>query len=278
MRLKKAATRFDKTKAEDAYNSAVGFMCQLAPLDLYKIDGTAVKRRQMSTGTDITMPPRSVIRIDGQPYLVGSDSPDFWRGERIRNNYVLQGADHTANLYSIAQALANTAPATAYASLDFNKNMTDERDSSEYHSQYNIFFGGGEPVLEGGLINIGSRWFYVKNAYISVSGLLVTLTSELDPPLFETINYGSRTYVPATDTYTATTTSVKVMRVRWQEHFSRLSKSTEKHENGDAQLFVLKSAMATAKPSDTLALSDGTWRVLAVQDEGTVLSLHVRRA
>jgi hypothetical protein len=278
MKLKKAAGRFDNTVAFDAYDPSVSFMCQLAPLDLYKVDSTAVKRRQASTVPDANIPARRCIKIDGQPYLIGDGSPDFWMGERIRNNYVLQGADHLAGLYTVAQALANDTPTIAYASLDFNKNMTDERDSSEYHSQYNIFLSGGESVAEGTLIKIGVRWFYIRQAYVSVSGLFVTLANELGGSVFETVNFGTKTYNPVTDTYTGSTNSVTVLRLRWPEHFSRLSSGTQKHENGDMQLLALKASVPSAKPSDTVVLSDGTWRVLAVQDEGAVLNMHVRRA
>ena len=61
-----------------------------------------------------------------------------------------------------------------------------------------------------------------------------------------------------------------------QEHFRYLTKASETYERGDQQVFVLKSV--TPKPSDNLTLSDGVWRVLSAQDEGTLWSLHVRRA
>ena len=274
MKLHTAARRFDRTPAADAYTPATTFLCQLAPLDLYKIDATAVKRREMSCAPSVTIPTRQAITIDGQVFLVGDGSSDQWEGTKIRTNYVLQGADHLASLTTIAAALANTAATSAYASLDFSKFQSDSRESADYLPQYQIFIASAETKPE--LIQAGGVWYLVKEGYLSVSGLQSLLTNELRDPVFETITYGARTYAPVTDTWSGTTSSVKIFRVRWTEHFRYLTKASENYERGDMQVFVLKSAL-TPKVSDKLTLSDGAWTVLSIQDEGLTWSLHVRR-
>lgn len=276
MYLSNAAAWFDKTVATDAYTPATSFLCQLAPLDLYKIDGAAVKRRQMSCAPNVTIPARGVIAIDGQTYLVGDGSPDHWNGDVIRNNFVLQGCDSQASLNSIAAELAGTAAVTAYAALVFSKYLPDGADSSKYPPQYQVFVSGYESVPADSLVKIGSQWYLVKDSYASLSGLTVALANELKGTVFETITASVRTYVPSSDSHTSTTSSIKVMRVRWQEHFTYLSKAQISYDRGDEQVFILKSAM-TPKPGDTLALSDGTWKILDVQSESLVWSCHVRR-
>lgn len=276
MLLADVAKWADNTVAADAYNPATTLRLQLSPLDLYKIDGTAVRRRQASAAPAVNMPARRTLNIDGEIFLVGESSPDMWMGSRIRNNYVLQGADFLADIYTVAQALANSSPSQAWAALNFNKNMTDERANSDYHSQYNIYFANGEMLLAGNLIHADNRWFLVRQAYTSVSGLVVTLANQIDDPVFETVTFASRTYVPATDGYTQSTSSVKVMRLRWAEWFDYLSMGTEKFQSGDMQVFILKSA-ATPKSGDTLTLSDGAWQVLNAVDDGLIWTCHVRR-
>lgn len=275
MRLAKAASRFDNTVAGDAYDPAITFRCQLAPLDLYKIDGTAVKRRQMSAAPAVVMPARKVIDIDGQRYLVGDGSPDHWMGEVIRRNYVLQGADHLAELNTIQGVLTNGASSSAYASLDFNKYNTDERISSDYLPQYQLFFADSEAVEANTMVKIGAAWYLVKESYRSVSGLRVALANELLGSVVETINFGARTYDPVTDTYTSAGASVKVIRVRWTEHFKYMSQGSTKYEAGDQQVFMPKTV--TPKPSDILPLYDGVWHVQSVVDEGGFWGCHVRR-
>lgn len=273
MRLASAATRFDKTVATDAYNPLTTFKCQLAPHDLFKVDSTAVSVRSMSCAPSISMPARGVIAIDGERFLVGKRTADFWNGAAIRHSYVIQGAESAATLISIGDALLSVAGVTAYVSLDFNKNQTDERTNSTYHSQYNIFLGGAESVAS--LINIGTRWFHVRQAYVSVSGLLVTLANEIEGTVFETVNFGATTYNPVIDAKTTVTTSIKVLRILWTEDFAYLSQGTAKFENGD--MVVMTPKTVSPKAGDTLALSDGNWRILNALDRTTYWSCHVRR-
>jgi len=274
VKLHNVAKKFDKTVASDAYTPATTFKCQLDPLTLFSVDGTAVKRRQLSTAPDVSIPSRRAIQIGSQVYVIGDVSPDYHNGTPIRNNYVIQGADHLAQLNTIAAELAGTARTTSWASLDYNKHITDQRDSADYQAQYMLFFGKGESIPE--LVYLNSKWYLKMIGYESVSGIQSVLANELAEPAFETITYTNRTYVPATDTWTETTSSVKIFRVRWTEYFRYLTKASENYERGDMQVFVLKSA-ATPKVSDKLTLSDGVWTILSMQDEGLTWSLHARR-
>lgn len=191
-------------------------------------------------------------------------------------NYVIQGADGLANLSSIAESLSNAAPRTAYAALAFSKYMPEANDNSKYPPQYQMFLAGSETAPADSLIEMSSRFFLVKQSYISISGLRIALVNEIENPVFETATFGSRTYDPITDSYTSGGSSVRVMRVKWSEHYQYLSKASETYERGDMQMFMLKTS--TPKPSDTLELSDGIWRILTVQDEGLHWSCHARRA
>lgn len=275
MRLDAIAHHFDKTEARDAYGSAT-FLCQLAPLELFKIDGVAVKKRQLSTDPDVSMPLRGALAIEDQTYLVGHGTPDYWNGVPIRVNYVVQGADELADLTTIAKELASTAATTAYASRAFSKYSTDARESSAYLPQYEIFLAGTESVPNHSLIYIASTWHLVHESYQSTSGLMIALANEIPEPVFESVSFGSRAYNPVTDDYTSTGTSVRVMRVRWTEHFKYLSKGSESYERGDMQIFLPKTV--TPKVGDVVTLSDGVWRLLMVQDDSSVWSCHVRRS
>ena len=179
MRLLDAARRFDKTTATDAY-SATTFKCQFEVLAYSKIDGVAVKKRQISTASSVTIPARRVVTIHGQTYLVGHGAPDFWNDDTIRLNYVVQGADGLANLTTIADELAGTAPGTAYAALAFAKYLPDAEDSSKYPPQYQVFLSGTESAPADSLIYLNSVWYLVKESYVSTSGLRVSLANVVD--------------------------------------------------------------------------------------------------
>ena len=275
MRLLDAARRFDRTTATDAYSAAT-FKCQFEVLAYSKIDGVAVKKRQISTASSVTIPARRVVTIHGQTYLVGHGAPDFWDDETIRLNYVVQGADGLANLTTIADELAGTAPGTAYAALAFAKYLPDAEDSSKYPPQYQVFLSGTESAPADSLIYLNSVWYLVKESYVSTSGLRVSLANVVESPNFEMATFTSRVYAPLTDTYVDTPSAIKVFRIKWAEHFEYLSKATEQYERGDLTVMMLKAV--TPDPPDTLTLSDGVWRILSAQDEGLTWSCHARRA
>lgn len=276
VRLKDVATYFDKTTASDAYNALTTFKCQIEPFDYVKIDGASVKRRVMSTAPGVTLPSRGVIVVKDQAYLVGDGSADQWNDEDIRKRYVLQGADYIAEVQTIPQVLADSSGTLAYASIDFNKYNTDERDNSDYHPQYHIFFGGSETVPTNSIITAGARSYLVRKSHRTVAGLTDALSNELDDPVIDTATFVDRSYNPITDTYTDTPTAVRCVRVRWQDHFTYLSQGSTKYETGDMQVFVPLSV--TPNPSDVVTLPDGDWRVLSVVDLTGYRSLHVRRA
>jgi len=274
MKLKNVSKFFDKTKAVDAYNSSYSFKCQVEPLDMYRTEGTRIKIRNMSTAPEVVIPARRVIKIDDQAYIVSDSSLDHWSGEAIRSRYVLQGADHVVEIRTIAQVLENVPGVQAFASIDFNKYGTDERDSSEYHPQYHIYFGK-ETVGEDVLIHTVDRNYLVKNSYLTPAGIVDALANELDDPVVQVTVSTGRSYNPVTDSYTATTVSVRAVLVRWQEYFEYLTQGSTKYERGDAQLFVLPAVQA--KAGDTVSIGGEDFRVLSHLDRSGYRSLHIRR-
>ena len=275
MKLQSAARMGDTVVASDAYGTAQ-VMVQYDPMSFAKIDGVSVRKRQISAAPSVAMPARGVITIDGQKYLVGHGAPDYWRGKAIRVSYVIQGADGLANLQTIGQALDGIVPVTAYAAVVFAKYLPDANDSSRMPPQYQVFLAGAEEAPEDTLIGLEGSFYLVKQSYISTSGLRIALANIVAEPCFETVSFGSRTYDPVSDSYTSAGTSVKIFRIKWSESFEYLSKASEGFERGDIQVFMLKAS--TPKPSDLLALSDGSWRILSVQDFDGLWRCHARRA
>ena len=274
MKLKNVSKFFDKTKAVDAYNSRYSFKCQVEPLDMYRTEGTRIKIRNMSTAPEVTIPARSVIKIDDQAYIVSDSSLDHWSGEAIRSRYVLQGADHVVEIRTIAQVLEDVVGVQAFASIDFNKYGTDERDSSRYHPQYHIYFGS-EKIEKNSIVHTATSNYLVKNSYMTPAGIVDALANELDDPVVQVSVSTGRTYEPVTDSYTATTSSVRAIIVRWQDYFEYLSQGSTKYERGDAQLFVLPSVQA--KAGDTVSISGEDFKVLSHLDRTGYRTLHIRR-
>jgi hypothetical protein len=276
MKLKAAARFFDRTKAVNAYNNSQTFKCQLEPLDMYRTEGTRIKIRNMSTDPSVVVPSRRTILIDEQAYLVSDASYDYWGKDKLRARYVIQGADHVVEIRTISQVLENVSGTLAHASIDFNKYSTDERDSADYHPQYHIYFGNEEVPEHAILSTSDGHYYLVKNSYRTPSGLVDALSNELDSPVIDAATFKSRTYNPLTDTHTDTSTTVRCVRVRWQDFFNYLSQGSTKFERGDMQVFVPSSV--TPKPNDLIEIGGSPWRVLASADRSGFKALHVRPA
>ena len=198
-------------------------------------------------------------------------------GENFFASDVTALVSHTKNMIYLEEGeFAEITPATAYAALVFSKYMPEANDNSKYPPQFQMFLAGSESAAADTLIQLASKWYLVKQSYLSTSGLRVALVNEVEEPSFETVTFGSRTYDPIADAYSSATSSTRIFRIKWSESFTYLSKASEGFERGDIQMFMLKTM--APKPSDTLALSDGTWRILSVQDEGGAWRCHGRRA
>ncbi len=279
MRLQRAANRYNRQDAFDSYNLAASIKCQFEPMSFAKIDGVAVRKRQISIAPDVSIPARGCLTIGGEVYICSHPAPDFWENTVIRQTVILQGADGLGKLISIAGELSNQAGVSAYVAAVFAKYLPDQVDSSKYPPQYQLFMAGNEDAPANSMIQLNGDWFLIKESYLSTSGMRIALSNLLESPTFETVLFGDKVYDPITDTYsTASSTAVKMMRVKWSEHYEYLTVNTAKYETGDLQLFVLQSAISEPVSGDTITLSDGLWKVISSRLEGTTWSIHVRRS
>ena len=273
MDLADAALYFDDSQAYDGYDGTSLFKCQLDPLEMFKVDATAVKRRAMSCAPGTSMPAKGVIEVGNIKYVVGGVSPDMFYGDVIRDNYVLQGVTHSVKFLTIAQLLGNATVDDTHVSFNFNKYQTDERTSSEYFAQYLVYAASSEAAPE--IVKIGPDLYHVRNGYVGTAGMLILLVNHIPEPTIETVTTGSQTYDPITDTFTDTTTTVTFLRMRYTEEFEYLNNASTKYERGDLHVRVLKTA-ATPKVSDTIDFSDGGYKILSVADYGLTWGIHAR--
>lgn len=277
MRLHNAASHFDDSELYDAYaNNLIG-RGQLDPTDIFKLDGASVRRRVISVAPGLSLPTRRAVRLGADVYLMGEPSTDEWKGTPIRTKYVLHQTPGMATVKTLAEALADAAGITMYASREWNKDVADLKTSSDYFNDYHIFVANTETAAQGLLIFIDDQWHYCHAVHPSLSGFTDLVSHEIIGPVFETAQVMGRGYDPVTDTYSGGDTPVKTLRMRWQERFEYLTLAQEEYVRGDETVVILKSVFPNLKPSDKLTLSDGVWRVLAVRDDGATLTAHARR-
>jgi hypothetical protein len=277
MRLKRAASFFDEVKAVDAYTGTLVGFVQVEPMDYYKLDGAAVRRRSISAAPSVSIPTRRAIRLGADVFLVGEPTSDFWKGKPIRLTYVSQMAPSLATVLSMAEALGDDPGRSAYASRSWNKYSTDSRDSADHHDEYHVFFGETGLVHPYHLVHVDDTWHLCKGQHPSLNGLDVAVCREIPGSVFEIVALSKRVYNPVSDSYTETPQpAAKVLRLRWQEFFEYLTASQTEYVRGDETAVMLTSDW-TGAPADTLMLSDGKWKVLGYRPLGTTTVLHIRR-
>jgi hypothetical protein len=276
MRLADAATYFDRLTCADAYNPATTFKAQFNLYDDSTRDGVTVERRVISTAPSVAIPARRVIIVEAQPWLVGNVAPDYFDDAAIRYRYPVQRADGLATIKTIQQTLQGAPGTSAYAGVAWVKGAKEVDESSNIFDVLNAYFSSTETLSEHMMFSLVGRWYLVRTVFGSSAGFLTAVVDELPEPVVETGSIAVRTYNPVSDSHTSTNTSLQVVRMRWQSAFEYLSPASENYERGDMQAMILKAV--TPKVQDMLNLSDGAWRILAMNDEGTYWSLHLRAA
>ena len=276
MDLRVAAKWFDQTECVDAYGIDT-FRAQLEPLEYYKIDGAAVKRRIISTAPEVQVPYRRTIRIDDQVYLIGDGTPEHFRGRLIRYRYVMSGADDLVRVLSLEDALRGTVVPGLWAVVVFNRLQPDERVSSTPLPEFQVFFGPREGVKDKDLVIAGSEIYWVQSVHASQSGLLSAATVRLEHGGPELATYSTTTYDPVQDVQVRSVGLVTALRLRWTEDFNYVDQGTLKYAHGDAVFAVLLSDVGVPSTDDHITLAGEEWRVVGHRVEGAVVKLHARR-
>ena len=275
MKLANAAKHFDTTMATDAYGTAT-FGCQFGLYDDSTRDGLTIERRIISTAEAVAIPARRTVTVNGKQWILGDGAEDYFKNAAIRVKYIGHQASGLAEIKTVEQLLLGTSGTTAYAAIAWTKASRQIEVNSDLFNVMTLYLSKAETISEDKLVLLNGKVLWTRQPYDALSGLTACVVDELETPVVATVA-SARTYDPITDTYSGGTVNTSVLRMRWQEHFEYFSRAQGSYERGDAVVWILKSA-ATLKPSDTLTLPDGTWRVLRATDEGAVQSLHVRLA
>lgn len=269
MRLRAAASHFDRMVCNDAYSGAQVFRAQLGLYDDNRRDSETAQRRVLSVASGVTLPARRVVAAAGTRFILGHANPDYSHQSIVRVGYVVHEATELAQVRSLAQVCLNQPGFTAWAGRSWVKNLAYSEQSSRLVPQYHIHFAANEPVATQSIVTFGSRLHVVRAVEPGQGGTLVCTSDELPEPAVEMATVTNSTYDPVNDTFTGTPQAVRVLRVRWQSLFQYRNQVAPKFESDEMQVVVAKSVM-TVNVGALFELSDGDWKVSSVQSEGDV--------
>jgi hypothetical protein len=264
VRLINAARRFDRTSCYDAYTDVLLFTAQLGLFDDNKRDSETAERRILSMAVSNVVPYRRVIDFAGTKLIIGHANIDTFGDDVLRVGYSVHEATGLATIRTLAQVCASAAGVSAYAGRAWVKNLAFSEQGSKNAGEYHIHFASTETVVDGALIGFGGRNYVARTSNQGAGGTLVVTSDEMAEPCIETGTIVTGTYDPVTEAMSGSSTSVQVVRIRWQSYFQYLNKSAPSFGPDDMQVAVPKTV--TAVPGALLTLSDGVWIVASVSD------------
>lgn len=266
MRLAAAARAFDNLECLDAYTGYRLFYGQLGLYDDNKRDSETAERRVLSTEADIRLPTRGVIQAGGIRFILGHANTDFFRrGEPIRVSRPVHEAPELVRVRSLSQVVLDQQGFTAYAGRAWVKNNAFTEQSSALAPQHHIFFASCESIPDSSLLTFAGRLYVVRTKNVGAAGMLVTTCDELPEPSIEVGSIVSGGYDAVAESYSGSSTSIRILRMRWQSLFHYRNVAGPTFGPEDMQIALPKTV--TVVPGAKLTLSDGVWYIASAADE-----------
>jgi hypothetical protein len=276
VKLKQAATYFDRLVCQDAYGTAT-FKAQLGLFRDSMRDSSGSVRRTLSTAPNVVIPSRRVIVTDDKTWLIGESHPDYFKKGLIRCKYTLHQAEGLAHIRSFSELLADDAGVRAYAAKVWIRAAKQIEISSDLFNIFDIYFAAAETLVESCVVSLAREHYIVHDVYESEAGFRVGRASQLPDAVVE-VTLRDRAYDPITDTWAEAMVTTDALRMRWQEHFKYFAQYSTRYEHGDQQFIVRQAEVPTVKAGDMLTWNGQPYQVEVAYDEGEVWSIHGRPA
>lgn len=275
MRLQSVARAFNNTECFDAYSGALAFEGQFNLYDDTKRDSETAERRILSVAPEASLPERLVVEAAGTHWIIGHANPDTFRGRVIRVGHVVHEATALATVRSLVQFCDNAAGVQAYAGRAWVKDIGFSEQSSTLAGQHHIHLARTETVEAGHVIDFDGRFYIVRASNFGAGGTLVVMAEQMASPVIEAAVVTTGTYDQITETWSGSNSTVRMIRMRWQSLFEYRSNLAPKFGPEDIQLAVSKTLL-TPVAGQPVTLSDGTWQIASVLDEGVWLCRATR--
>jgi hypothetical protein len=270
MRLADAANRFNKLVCYDAYSGDPVFRAQLGLYDDTKRDSEVAERRVLSVAPGTKFPARGVIQAAGRQWILGHRNTDAFGPNEIRQGVVLHEATTLATVRTLGQLARNEAGFNAWCGYAWVKDKAFTEQSSKLDPQLHVHFAASEPVAQGLVVQLGTRYTLARSTTLGGGGTLVTTVEEMPDPVVETATVSTSDWDKVAGMFVGgTLTTARVLRVRWQSLFEYGNVSGPTFGPEDMQL-VMATAAATPRVGSIVTLSDGAWMIASARAQDDV--------
>ena len=281
MKLAKAAVFFDRDSVYDAYTGLLLFKGQFASYDGSQPDGSFSRRRTVSVGPDVLHPPRSVVTVHGERWIVGTFIRDGFFDKPIRKT---ASAKAVTDLFTFVSpgnaALGLPGSVSAYGQERYLKDTVNTPTTSDYSPQYEISFGPTEVVPDEYFLRSPTDLYHVRTVYAALEGFQVATAD-----LIGATNYGENKFVtvktdgvidPITELPAAGVTTTGILMYAYKLYY-HATEADPRNNQGDKTLIVAKSALTPVNGS-TLTIDNEPYRIFGVISYHDSWNLRVRRA
>ena len=276
MRLHAAAKHFNRMPCNDGYTGAFLFNGQIILFDDSKRDSEGAERRILELAPEIVPPARRVVEAHGVRYIIGHGYDDSALGGVIRRKFIAHEATYLATWRTLQQVCENAAGTLAWAAKAWIKDSKEIDESSDMVGVNHLHMATTEAVAVTNIVYFDGVYHIVRKTTKGSAGTLVLTCDEVPEPAIETASLKTGAYDPINETMSITTTSVRVLRLRWQSLFEFRDTLAGPFRPEDLQVVIAKSA-ATPAVGATLTLSDGDYQVNSVMSETGVWVCKVAR-
>lgn len=262
-RLYRAARRFDKTPCKDAYTGFLSFYGQLLAWDKSTRDSESAQRRVISAAPETVRPPRGVVSVGSEVYILGKPHTDTFQGEALRVGFPSVLADGLMTVRTLEQVCKGQPGYQTYASKAWVKNDAFTEQSSHLNPKHHVHYSADENIGQDLVLSLSGINMVVRTVVAGTSGVMVATADQMQSDAIQAATVASRVYDPVTEDTTQTTVSTTVVRMRWQSLFSYGSDAAPTFNPGDIQIAIDKS-VATVKPGHLVTMADGDWLIDSV--------------
>lgn len=276
MRLHAAAKHFNRMPCNDGYTGAFLFNGQIALYDDSRRDSEGAERRIIELAPEDVLPARRVVEAHGVRYIMAHGFDDSALGEVIRRKFVAHEATHLATWRTLQQVCENAAGTQAWSAKAWIKDSKEIDESSDMVGVNHIHMAVTEAVAVSNIVHFDGVYHIVRKTTKGAAGTLILTCDEVPEPAIETGSLKTGTYDPINEVMATTTTSVRVLRLRWQSLFEFRDALAGPFRPEDMQAVIAKS-VATPAVGATLTLSDGDYQINSVQSETGVWVCKVTR-
>lgn len=277
MLIHDVARFFDHDPLTDGYSGAALFSGQVSSYNDATSDGATLRRRILSLAPGLSIPARRVVSLYGDRWLVGTNVPDGFLGETIRQNFTMKLATDSMTVRTPAQALAASGGTAAYVHKSYFKDMVESQTDTDYDTFWNIFIAPSESADKGTfLVDDTSRLYRVRNSYLPAEGLRVLQCDSLEWVARTTIVVNTGTLDRSTGLVGAGTTTFNAIRLGVDQLARSEHVSSPKPTAGDVTLIVPTSSSISV--GRTFTMASATWRIEAKQAEVDASVIQACRA